>query len=237
MLTLPGALLAQTLEAPISVQAEVDGSFSYQAVFTAGPGGDNVFAYMVGDVQNTDVGNFFADVFCVDPLTEGEQLVLENPIGSSGFISGSLSDSAVEGIVNVNLQTTDCPGGSGLSLSADTTILPFIPTECPDIWPVDSVCTVGKGQRQSNNQSLVHCLVGNIIDPGSLARDATRIPVCAGTHVDAQVTDATGVPTNTAAGSLACDSNGCSGFVDVSEKYKSVSANGKDTDRITLLPQ
>ena len=98
------------------------------------------------------------------------------------------------------------------------------------------IVTIGKGQSPSNNPKVVHTITGNIVDPGSLGDTAHRIPVCAGTEVTAVVTDSTGTPTNTAGGSLTCDSAGCSGVVNVTEKYKSVSSDGKDTDRMTLLP-
>jgi hypothetical protein len=74
------------------------------------------------------------------------------------------------------------------------------------------------------------------VDPGSLKETAHRIPVCAGTEVSIAVSDETGTPTNSADGSLTCDSAGCSGVVNATEKYKSVSSDGKDTDRMTLLP-
>jgi len=104
------------------------------------------------------------------------------------------------------------------------------------MWPVRSITTIGKGQSPSNNPKLVHVITGNIVDPGSLRETAHRIPVCAGTVVNVVVSDSTGTPTNSAGGSLSCDSAGCSGTVNVTEKYKSVSSDGKDTDRMTLLP-
>jgi hypothetical protein len=74
------------------------------------------------------------------------------------------------------------------------------------------------------------------VDPGSLRYTAHRIPVCEGTEVNIVVTDMTGTPTNSAVGSLTCDSAGCSGVINVMEKYNSVSSDGKDTDRMTILP-
>jgi hypothetical protein len=105
------------------------------------------------------------------------------------------------------------------------------------MWPVVMITTIGKGQSPSNNPKVVHMITGNIVDPDPLKDTAHRIPVCAGTVVNAVVTDSTGTPTNTAGGSLTCDSAGCSGVVNVTEKYKSVSSDGKDTDRMTLLPK
>jgi hypothetical protein len=102
---------------------------------------------------------------------------------------------------------------------------------------VTKICTIGKGQSPDNNAKVSHCITGNIVDPSSLGSTAHRIPVCAGTNVSAVVTDSTGTPTNTSDGSLSCNSSGCSGSVNATEKYKSVSSDGKDTDRMSLLPQ
>ncbi len=104
------------------------------------------------------------------------------------------------------------------------------------MWGVTSIITIGKGQSPTNNPKVSHQIVGNIVDPDSLGETAHRIPVCAGTEVNIAVTDETGTPTNTADGSLSCNAAGCSGLVSVTEKYKSVSSDGKDTDRMTLLP-
>jgi hypothetical protein len=82
-----------------------------------------------------------------------------------------------------------------------------------------------------------HRITGHIIDPSSLGDTAHRIEVCAGTQVTAIVTDANGTPTNTARGSLSCDAAGCSGTVNVTEKYQSVSENGRDKDSITFIPK
>jgi hypothetical protein len=105
------------------------------------------------------------------------------------------------------------------------------------MWGVTSIVTIGKGQSPTNNPKVSHTITGNIVDPGSLGDTAHRIPVCEGTAVNIAVTDMTGTPTNSADGSLTCNSAGCSGVVSVTEKYKSVSSDGKDTDRMTLLPK
>jgi hypothetical protein len=97
------------------------------------------------------------------------------------------------------------------------------------------IVTIGKGQSPTNNLKLTHSIFGNIVDPGSLRETAHRIPVCAGSEVSVVVTDSTGTPINTSGGSLSCDSAGCSGVVSATEKYKSVSSDGKDTDRMTFL--
>jgi len=108
---------------------------------------------------------------------------------------------------------------------------------CADLWPVAKICTIGKGQSPSNNPTLSHCITGNVVDPSALGPTAHRIPVCGGTEVIVVVTDTSGTPTNTSDGSLSCNASGCSGVVNAVEKYKSVSQDGKDTDRMTLLPK
>jgi len=102
---------------------------------------------------------------------------------------------------------------------------------------VTTLVTIGKGQSPTNNLKLSHMIRGNIVDPGSLGGKAHRIPVCAGTMVTITITDQTGTPTNTALGSLSCNSAGCSGVVSDTEVYVSESADGKDKDRMTLLPE
>ena len=99
------------------------------------------------------------------------------------------------------------------------------------------ICTLGKGQSPSNNSKVSTCITGNIVEPSQLGSTAHRIPVCAGSEVNVVVTDATGTPTVSAGGGLSCNSAGCTGVVNVTEKFKVNSADGKDTDRMTLLPQ
>jgi hypothetical protein len=108
---------------------------------------------------------------------------------------------------------------------------------CADLWEVTRITTIGKGQSPTNNAKVSHTIFGHIVDPGALTDTAHRIPVCAGTEVNVAVTDSTGSPTNSADGSLSCDANGCTGVVRVTENFKAVSADGKDTDRITFLPE
>jgi hypothetical protein len=108
---------------------------------------------------------------------------------------------------------------------------------CAATWPETTIVTVAKGQSPTNNAKVSHEITGHIIDPGSLRDTAHRIKVCAGTRVTSTVTDATGGPTNTAAGGLLCTSGGCSGVVDVTEKYQSISQDGRDKDSISFIPK
>jgi len=111
------------------------------------------------------------------------------------------------------------------------------PVTCVATWPRITILSVAKGQSPTNNAKVSHWITGHIIDPGSLRETAHRIEVCAGTRVMSTVTDATGSPTNTAAGGLLCTAGGCSGDIDVVEKYRSVSQDGKDKDSITFIPK
>jgi hypothetical protein len=109
---------------------------------------------------------------------------------------------------------------------------------------VYNITTIAKGQSAANNMKVIHSIVGNIVDPLSVCPDngactAHRIPVCAGTGVTIAVP---GSVSNTNIGKGVIDCTTTPGVCTVSavtvmEKYKSVSADGKDTDRVTLLPQ
>jgi len=106
------------------------------------------------------------------------------------------------------------------------------------MWGVTTIYTIGKGQSPTNNPKISQSITGNIVDPGSLGETAHRIPVCTGTEVTVVVMDSSGnMPVVTADGSLSCNSSGCTGVVNDTEKYKAVSTDGKDTDRMTLLPK
>jgi len=121
--------------------------------------------------------------------------------------------------------------------TATATVTPTAEPTCSDIWGVTQICTMGKGQSPSNNPKVSMCITGNIVEPDKLGVTAHRIPVCAGTDVDVVVADQTGTPTVSAGGELSCNSAGCAGVVHVTEKFKVVSFDGKDTDRMALLPR
>ncbi len=111
-------------------------------------------------------------------------------------------------------------------------------TPCANLWGGYNLTTVGKGQSPSNNPKVSMSITGNIVDPASLKPNAHRIPVCSGTLVTVSIVDISGgLPTVTVGGSLSCNSAGCTGVVNVTEKFKVVSSDGKDTDRMTLLPK
>jgi len=107
---------AQRLEGPTSVQATLTGSFEYQAVFTAGPGGDFFAFYEVDGSDGTDVGHWIADGFCDYWIAPGQQI----PIG----VSGSLLDPATEGRVTAVFSTQCGAYPWGGEFTVVTTILP-----------------------------------------------------------------------------------------------------------------
>ncbi len=116
---------------------------------------------------------------------------------------------------------------------------PTPPPECTDLWPVTTIHTTGKGQSPADNRKVSHSITGNIVDPTSLSYTADRIPVCAGTSVSIQVTDATGAPMNTASsGGISCKASGCKVTgIHAKQEYQSRSADGSDADTIVLLPE
>jgi hypothetical protein len=110
-----------------------------------------------------------------------------------------------------------------------------MPVSCSATWPVTEITTAAKGQSPTNNAKLSHLITAHIIDPDSLGETAYLIEVCEGTSVTSVVTDSTGMPTNTARGSLACNATGCSGIVHATERYQSISEDGRDKDAITFI--
>ena len=112
-------------------------------------------------------------------------------------------------------------------------------TQCVDQWPVATIHTIGKGQAPAENPKVAHAITGNIVDPSSVGYTADRIRVCAGSSVTIAVSDATGTPTNTSStAGISCSASGCK-VAEITEmqEYVSRSADGNDTDRITLLPE
>ena len=113
------------------------------------------------------------------------------------------------------------------------------PAPCAEQWPVTTITTIGKGQGPSINSKVSHDITGHIVEGASAyGPTAHSIEICEGTAVTAAVIDTTGTPTNTVLqGPMACDPSGCTvSALTERAKYGSVSSDGKDTDRITLIP-
>ena len=103
------------------------------------------------------------------------------------------------------------------------------------------ITTIGKGQSPTNNPNVSMVISGFICEVDKLSSTAHRIKVCSGERVTVAVRDTSGPDTViTAGGSLTCDTPTglfCEVFPVVTEKFKVVSSDGKDTDRMTLLPK
>ena len=131
--------------------------------------------------------------------------------------------------------------GVALGLTMPAVAGPTTPTPeptCADRWVGHKFTTVGKGQSSTNNPKIAMSITGNIVDPASLKPNAHRITVCAGTEVTVSIVDISGdSPTITAGGSLTCKGLLCTVTPVVAEKFTVVSSDGKDTDRMTLLPK
>ena len=127
------------------------------------------------------------------------------------------------------------PGDKTKDNAPDTGGLSTITTPCTVAWPVTSIATSGKGQSQTNNPKVSHVITGNIVNPTSLGPKATRIPICMGTSVTAMVSGGTAT---TLTSGITCTGTTCLVVsLTATEKYIAVSSDGKDTDRLTLLPQ
>ena len=123
---------------------------------------------------------------------------------------------------------------------------------CTDANPVGTLVTIGKGQSPNNNPKIAHAITGNIVGLAGLGEKTSRVPVCTGTLVGISITSAVaggGVKDDGQGGLfdplkplnvLSCSADGgltasCSGTIGATQKYIARSADGKDTDRMTLL--
>lgn len=133
-LSCPGFAAANTLDAPNPVEAAADGSFSYEAVFTAS---DDVviqgFTLIGLNEDNVNFGIILADCFCPPgggcPVAMGEEFLI--PVG------GSLLDPAQPGLVTVSVQLC-----TGESFEVETTITPFDGESVPttSTWGLVVLC-------------------------------------------------------------------------------------------------
>jgi len=164
--------------------------------------------------------------FCSDFHNDSVTVTVESPTPTPTPIASPTSTPTASPTPIASPTPTASPTSTPTA-SSTPTATPVAPIPCSTTWPSDSIVTIGKSNSPTNNSKVSHRITGNIVDPGALCSDsgactAQRIPVCAGTGVR---------------GNISCDAAGCSvGAVNVAEKYKSVSADGKDTDRMTLLP-
>jgi hypothetical protein len=231
------------LDCRVNKKCSVGGS-EPQDSCTAYPGQVVTYTYEVIEGCGTVIDDKLGEIGYSDGQTLSRTTLLTETTtnvahieGEECFCSGSFSDSVT---VTVESPPTPTPAASPTPTPTPTPTAPPVP--CSTTWPSDSIVTIGKSNSPTNNQKVSHRITGNIIDPGSVCPDAgactaQRIPVCAGTGVSIAVTGSTD-NTNIGKGVISCGAAGCIvGAVNVTEKYKSVSADGKDTDRMTLLPQ
>lgn len=113
-LLLPCDSLANKLEAPGTVEARVDGSFSYQGMFTAGP--DSVQISSAGWAGFLNVsGGLIEDCFCYPGVC-----VFEAGETKTLTVKGNLQDPKQHGSVITWVAICDEP-----DLSVTTIVLPF----------------------------------------------------------------------------------------------------------------
>ena len=118
---LPLAASAHTLDVPPSVEADAAGDFSFEAVFTVGPGPAELAAYSWFGIENVERG-IVADCFCGPDclLEEGETIVI--------FVNEQLTDPTLPGVVLVDVALCTEPG-----LSTEVPISPFSSPPVPTL--------------------------------------------------------------------------------------------------------
>ena len=185
-----------------------------------------------GVVSGTACANCTVDVYS-DAADEGKDFEGTTMADGSGAWS---FPGAVTG-PNITATATDAAGNG--NTSEFSAAVAFGTTACQLEWPVDTVTTIAKGQSPTNNPKVQNAITGHIVGgAAAFGPKAHRIRICEGTPVSINITDSTGTPTNTAlSAGITCDSSGCAiPSLTATEKYKAVSNDGKDTDRVTLLP-
>lgn len=130
LLSSPCVCLGHTLWAPDSLSTDAHGFFSYEAVFTAGPGSAILASYSQSG-QNVFPAGLVSDCFC-DPeictIQENDSLVID--------VQGHLEDNNQPGLAIVSV--VPC---TSTSLQVETVILPLTPV--PLVTPWGLVALVG----------------------------------------------------------------------------------------------
>lgn len=101
-LLVPVGSQAHTFDVPEEVQADPDGTFSYEAVFTVGPGTAFLAFYEWFGTDNVE-GGLVADCFCFPQcvVDEGEVIIVE--------VDGQLTDPEMDGEVETTFALCDEP--------------------------------------------------------------------------------------------------------------------------------
>ena len=155
----------------------------------------------------------------------------------AGVLTNGGPDWTFSGVSGPNITATNTDEDGNTS-AFSTTFLTFTPS-CTGPVATATIITAAKGQSPKNNPKVSHSIAAKIPDAADYGPTAHRIKICKDTAVTATITDLTGTPENTplSAPGIECTTASCTvGSLDATEKYKSRSADGKDTDRVTLLP-
>ncbi len=144
---------AGTFEAPAFVEANPDGSYSYEAIYT--PGANEALNFESAEpIHNTTGLHSFGDGFCEIPLEEGVPfLVMGEPI------YGWLVDPTSLGIHRVSIGT--CPNGTPTATPSATSKPGATPTATPSGTPLPL------GASISEPEDLVERLGDTIIIEGN----------------------------------------------------------------------
>ena len=119
--------VAHTFEAPYSVETDIEGHFSYEAVFTASST-VALSALTVDGSDNTTVGQFVAVFSCETTVAAGDQWIWP--------VAGALADEEHNGTVVLLLEVCD---GSG-PFEASTTIVPNPVAADARSWTMIKAC-------------------------------------------------------------------------------------------------
>ena len=119
--------VAHTFEAPYSVETDIEGHFSYEAVFTASST-VALSALTVDGSDNTTVGQYVAVFSCETTVAAGDQWIWP--------VAGALADEEHNGTVVLLLEVCD---GSG-PFEASTTIVPNPVAADARSWTMIKAC-------------------------------------------------------------------------------------------------
>ncbi len=207
------------------------------------------------DTTTADVANVAPTPDAGGPYTgsEGEAIVFNGSVtdpgtadrhtfawdlgdGSTGSGASYSPTYASGGTYTVTLVVND---GTVDSAPASTTATISVAPTCESENPVTTLYTMAKGQSSANNAKVHHTITGHIVGSG-YNNTTNRIKICQGTAVFIEVTDTTADVANAPAKTpgIDCTSPAECGIASLTatEKYKVVSSDGKDTDRVTLIP-
>ena len=173
-------------------------------------------------------------------LLEAKLLASDRAAGDEfGFAAAVSDDTALIGAFGDDgpcVGDPDCDFGAAYVYSLTS------PT-CP--WPLTTIETAGKGQSSRNNPTVSHAITARIVGGvEAYGPRAHRIEVCDGTRVQVRIEDesstGTGPTVTELTPGIECTSGDGAGCeveaLTAVQKYKAVSEDGRDKDRIVLIP-